>query len=636
MLTTSTDTSLLQEKDRIYRLFSDTAHSLRCAFFEVDSGNRTSSDVAGADVLQHVLDYTREYLHAEKCALFLDDLPATSLILERVSGEVDFAKLKDIATYDLRQIGPGSGVTPWVYHRKKPFNARTFDELLHNSEGHWKGNWDRPLYGGSENARAKFQCVYMAPLMAGDRAIGVIKYENRTPGARTAFFDEREERLIDMIAALLTNLVVSQRIERNRYDRILPDISTNLVSHFEKPSSFEPLLTTCRDILSADMCSLFLVDSEASLYLECIVGVSSDKKNQLRGFKYENYPTARGLTPWILRKQTPFNVRSYPDLRGRSENQHLGRWDAIVYDGSPENLFKSLYSIPLIIGADPIGVFKVENKNIPPYYFTESDERLFDMIGRLIAVGVRYAKTRENEQYLLQMARSVELGFLAAGISHEFNTSLQSMLGRVRTALDCCADEIVKAELIRIKDHIDEAARMINRFTEIQTTPKDTVRINVDEEVKRILELSRERMNAHRVKITYRNLGVDELNLNLRDVRSIVVNLINNALDAVAEIEGLPRTIDILVRPGQDERFILEVADSGRGISPQTRQLVFAPFFTTKDGRTIENGGGTGIGLYLVQRLANSIGGRVSCESPNDHGGATFCVTLPRTVGLKE
>jgi signal transduction histidine kinase len=210
------------------------------------------------------------------------------------------------------------------------------------------------------------------------------------------------------------------------------------------------------------------------------------------------------------------------------------------------------------------------------------------------------------------------------------------MLGRVRTALDCCADEIVKAELIRIKDHIDEAARMINRFTEIQTTPKDTVRINVDEEVKRILELSRERMNAHRVKITYRNLGVDELNLNLRDVRSIVVNLINNALDAVAEIEGLPRTIDILVRPGQDERFILEVADSGRGISPQTRQLVFAPFFTTKDGRTIENGGGTGIGLYLVQRLANSIGGRVSCESPNDHGGATFCVTLPRTVGLKE
>jgi hypothetical protein len=172
---------LFEEKDRIYKMFSDISGSLTSAFFGPKSGNRLKvSDTAGADILQHVLDYTRELLQAEKCALFLADLPARSLILERVSGEVDFAKLKDIATYDLTRTGPGSGVTPWVYHRRKPFNARNFDELQHNSEGHWKGNWDSPLYGGSDQAKAKFQCVYMAPLMAANQAIGVIKYENRT------------------------------------------------------------------------------------------------------------------------------------------------------------------------------------------------------------------------------------------------------------------------------------------------------------------------------------------------------------------------------------------------------------------------------------------------------------------------
>jgi hypothetical protein len=232
---------LFEEKSRFYNAFSQIAGDLSDAFLIDESVLAVPVSAEHGDVLQNVLDFSRELLYAEKCALFLVDISGRSLVLEKISGTVDFEKLKDVATYDLTRANePGGGVTPWVLLTRKPFNARNFDELRHNSEGHWKGNWDSPMYGGQGEADNKFQCLYMVPLRAGDRYIGVLKYENRTQNKR--YFDDEDERLIDMISALVTNLVVSQRIERNRYDKILPTISSTLVSHFDKPSFYDELL----------------------------------------------------------------------------------------------------------------------------------------------------------------------------------------------------------------------------------------------------------------------------------------------------------------------------------------------------------------------------------------------------------
>jgi hypothetical protein len=184
---------LFQEKDRIVQFLTRIAGDLSMAFFGARSRGLKLGESAAGDALQHVLDVTRTLLEAEKCALFLVDLPEKSLVLERASGTVDFKRLKDVATYSLAvPDGPGTGVTPWVLRRKKPFNARNFNELRHNSEGHWKGNWDDPMYGGRDQVASKFQCVYMVPLLAGEKALGVLKYENRTGTKK--HFDAADDR----------------------------------------------------------------------------------------------------------------------------------------------------------------------------------------------------------------------------------------------------------------------------------------------------------------------------------------------------------------------------------------------------------------------------------------------------------
>lgn len=615
---------LYEEKNRILNIFSQIAGNLSTSFFKDSLTLQETISAEQSDVLQKVLDFTRELLYADKCALFLIDVSGKSLVLEKISGTVDFKKLKDIATYDLTKSSESNtGVTPWVLLSKKPFNARNFDELLHNSEGHWKGNWDAPMYGGQNEARSKFQCLYMVPLLAGEDPIGVLKYENRTKDKH--FFDEQDERLIDMIAALVTNLVISQRIERNRYDRILPIISSTLVTHFDKPTFYDELLEKCRLILSADFCSLFLLDDQKNLSLKSIVGVDVEKKNKLKNFGYGDYRLATGLTPWILTRGASFNVRSYPDLKGRSESHHIGKWDNIVYDGRPDEKFRSLYSIPLIIGEEHIGVFKVENKNIPPYYFTESDERLFDLIGRLIAVGVRYGRSRENEKYLSQMSRTAELGFLASGISHEFNNYLHLFQFSAHNALDISESKKVNAKIKQIINDIKNAEKLIDDFINIRNQVQNTITFDLDVVIKRIIAVSKQRFIMNKIKLVYENKGVNELHLNPTDIQTIIINLINNAFESLIEI-GKAGTVEIIIYPlSNTTEFTLEVIDSGKGITQSEQETIFAPFFTTKQK-------GMGFGLFWVQRLVSNMNGSIKVESPNQYNGATFKITLPINI----
>lgn len=101
--------------------------------------------------------------------------------------------------------------------------------------------------------------------------------------------------------------------------------------------------------------------------------------------------------------------------------------------------------------------------------------------------------------------------------------------------------------------------------------------------------------------------------------RQVVLNLVKNALEAV------PHGGQVVVRLGARGEFVeLAVADNGPGIPPERRAEVFQPFYTTKDL-------GTGLGLTLVRRFVEEVGGRVAVEA-NEPQGTVFRVWWPRAV----
>jgi two-component system sensor histidine kinase HydH len=102
-------------------------------------------------------------------------------------------------------------------------------------------------------------------------------------------------------------------------------------------------------------------------------------------------------------------------------------------------------------------------------------------------------------------------------------------------------------------------------------------------------------------------------------LRRAVLNLSLNAIDS------MPKGGELVITAFDGPRgFVLEVADSGQGLSQQQLKKVFEPFFTTKSH-------GTGLGLAIVHRIAEAHGGRITaCNCPE--GGAAFTIEIPHSV----
>jgi CheY-like chemotaxis protein len=106
----------------------------------------------------------------------------------------------------------------------------------------------------------------------------------------------------------------------------------------------------------------------------------------------------------------------------------------------------------------------------------------------------------------------------------------------------------------------------------------------------------------------------------------VFLNLIVNAAQAIPEGQADQNEIRLVTRRGEGDHVVVEVIDTGPGISPDVLPRLFTPFFTTKPV-----GVGTGLGLSICRRLVSAIGGEITVETEVGKG-TTFRVTLPATV----
>jgi signal transduction histidine kinase len=107
-----------------------------------------------------------------------------------------------------------------------------------------------------------------------------------------------------------------------------------------------------------------------------------------------------------------------------------------------------------------------------------------------------------------------------------------------------------------------------------------------------------------------------------RDFRVIILSLVQNALEAMADSEDKHLTVETSTREG---RVIIKVQDTGCGIPDQDRERIFDPLFTTKKGAGYE--GKLGLGLPLVSVLLEDYDGTIACKSVE--GKTSFSVEIP-------
>ena len=248
------------------------------------------------------------------------------------------------------------------------------------------------------------------------------------------------------------------------------------------------------------------------------------------------------------------------------------------------------------------------------------------------------ARLRDTQQQVIQHERMSALGSMAAGLAHDFNNALSLILGYselLQTDLQGSPFEQRSDEFLgTIIGAAQDAAKMFNRLRDFYRPPDNDetlAPVGFNALVERAVALTRPRWHGQAlgggVNI---DLSCDlapnlpELLADAAELREMLTNLIFNAVDALPEGGRiiLRTTLEKPVEGKDEGALVLEVADTGVGMSEETRQRCLEPFFTTKGTR------GTGLGLAMVYGTVQRHGGTIALTSA-EGGGTRFVLRFP-------
>lgn len=230
---------------------------------------------------------------------------------------------------------------------------------------------------------------------------------------------------------------------------------------------------------------------------------------------------------------------------------------------------------------------------------------------------------KRMEEQLIIADRLASVGELAAGIAHELNNPLTSVIGFSQLLLDKNVTDDVKEDLKVVYSEAQRTAEVVKNlliFARRHTPAKQPVNINgiIDKVLK--LRAYEHRVNNIRV-ITRFASDLPEIKADCFQLQQVFLNIIINAEHFMIETHKKGTLTIITEVTGNIIRA--SFADDGPGIPGENLGHLFDPFFTTK-----EVGKGTGLGLSICHGIITEHGGRVYAES--DLGkGATFIVELP-------
>ncbi|CAN7321923.1 MULTISPECIES: cell cycle histidine kinase CckA [Neorhizobium] len=343
----------------------------------------------------------------------------------------------------------------------------------------------------------------------------------------------------------------------------------------------------------------------------------------------------------ILRINAPF-LKLFAGVVSRDDVDAGIELDRIVHDNSRQHLMQAIAAakdgqgdIAPIDSRHPGD----ENRYVRFYVnavIDESDEAPEE------AAIVYAVETTEQKALETQMAQTQKLnavGTLAGGIAHDFNNVLTAiLLSSDHLLLQARPSDASFADLMEIKRNANRAAVLVRQL--LAFSRKQTMRpavLNLTDVVGDLRMLVDRLISGTNVKLEV-DYGRDlwPVRTDLSQFEQVLINLCVNARDAMpqggtiliktrnvsAEDAGGFNQADL---PAED--FVMvEVSDTGTGISPEIMDKIFEPFFTTK-----EVGKGTGLGLSMVYGIVKQSGGYIYPESEVGRG-TSFRMFLPRHI----
>ena len=338
---------------------------------------------------------------------------------------------------------------------------------------------------------------------------------------------------------------------------------------------------------------------------------------------YLNNPSHKGLFTGVFLNKEPTLYNSLEDVQKR----HSAR----TYELSKQMGIKSIIICPIVYEEEILGVLAVCNVN--------SKRQLLQRdINLLMGVASQIASRMHNvtlETQLRQNQKMEAIGILAGGVAHDFNNLLTTILGYGEIVISRLPENDPVKTMVEDIYHAGERAAGLTRqllaFSRKQVMEMKVVNLNiiVNEMGKMLGRLIGEDVNMDIITTD----AIGNIKADVGQIEQILMNLVINARDAMSCGGNLTiETGEIFLDEMYAQRYkgvevgtytVLNITDTGEGMSQEVQAEIFEPFFTTK-----EMGKGTGLGLSTVYGIVKQHHGHIFVYSEPGQG-TTFKIYFP-------
>jgi PAS domain S-box-containing protein len=594
----------------------------RQAVFEIIKGAISTSDLD--DLFKLVHKSISNLLYAENCFVALHD-PVTDLM------HYEFWIDKFDPCPEPRPVGKGFSSNILRTGQPMLIDRELTDEFVRRGEVEKSGTTSASWLG--------------VPLRTHSRTIGVLVVQH--------YEDEHIYNQSDLEFLTSVGSQIALAIERKQAERALQEANKRALTEYER--LMERIAALARTLGNArDLTMIFRALRDfagASVPCDGLVVSLYEREKQARRVVYcwtdneelivQNVievPVGEGVTGKAIRSGTVIIDNDFKPLVGAREKRVLLGEHA---DGS---IPRSALIAPMTVMGRTVGCVEVQAHQSNAYL--KEHATAMRMAANLAANAVENVILIEREQVkeeqLRQAQKMESIGTLAGGIAHDFNNLMTAVTGYSDLALmSIQGDHSLRSKIEEIKKAGERAAaltRQLLAFSRKQMLQPRVLDLNtVVTGVAQMLP----RLIGEHIDLRFR-LGdsLGQIKADPGQIEQVIMNLAVNARDAMPEGGVLTirtenvhliekcGTSDLSVEPGQ--YVMMEVSDTGSGMTTETQSHIFEPFFTTKGV-----GKGTGLGLSTVYGIVKQSGGSL-CVYSEGGKGTIFKIYLPRVDVFEE
>ena len=305
--------------------------------------------------------------------------------------------------------------------------------------------------------------------------------------------------------------------------------------------------------------------------------------------------------------------------------------------------YESVALVPIRLGGSILGLIHMADyqENMVPLETVELIESAAMHLGTAIQRIRDMTETRLLQDQLIRSERLAATGQLAASIAHEINSPLQgitSLLSLIKR--NSKQDEALFENVIIVEDGFTSIRNIVKKMLDLNRPGKEIKQpINVNAVIEDTETLLKSHLKKNKIKMNLSlSLNVPIITASPQQLGQVLMNLINNSIDAMTGAshvkndrrikESADKEITISSNLNKND-IVIEVRDTGPGISKKDMEHIFDPFYTQKKKM------GMGIGLSLCNGIIEDHNGTIVVDNVPG-GGAIFTITLPLDKPLND